>query len=909
MGDEREQAQRQGVANYIQSINGQATDANFPGVKYTNVASSPKFFKSYSFLDQALTPYIKVMISLSNTDGNDDNDINIFEIPYNHVESFKYVVSGESQNTAEIKMIDATNVMTELMMIRFLTMAQSPFFQGSPRIKVEFGWVRPDKRFIKKIEDKLFFSQTIEGPITEVTSDFTDSGVDLTLKMSVDPMTAAGSLAFMIKPYLMLGPYPLINFAIEQLFRYVNNVFKDLETSQKNEMLSVVDLSTTEENRKIALAKYPRFASFMTMVESTFGIKNPKDQFNLLQGLFKYYKKENGEGGKLIQEAIAAADVLLTSSDTKFLDPANETLNLTQTRKYSEVFNKIKRDEDMSKLLTPFLPKLSEFKIHPWVAFTFLVRMMRIQIAEIKKTYPNRKDANIEIMPLILLKDDDIVGLTNGQLKLSREFMDVQQKKAAGLQLTEIEQNVLENSEFIKADSLVIDVGKSWEWIFSQILGKVRVKDNSTLISPIDGIAAKPKPTNPPSKIVSHKMISAKTEDFKSESVERGVQQSQNGLQANTDVRLGEDEANRNTYNEIKGVKNQNVVRILDVITQLNPEDRVNTNKSDRRKQFEKFKNLVIEKQRANAAGFIYIIVSEESAGTVFADENWQNKVLNTYSFRFKKDVDRDVFLSGRRIMIEGDYPEIISFKPKFDMWNGIKSSFSQYLKPSMRNGDLETTEEQKQEKSAAEKKARDEERKAIAESLRANGRIASEENINLSIAASEKQRISERARAESLKSVYPIGGNLEFDKQQYPTEGSYGDDAIRMKKSIQNLRKRIGLMASTIDIDVEIVGEPAFDFINSGPGNLLLIKAYNTDGSDSMFSGIYMINGVTHEIVGGKYSTSFSLGHQSFGNLNNPYGYEDYVFGKDGVTTKIRTNEDKYTVEQQKQNQNTNSR
>lgn len=882
-----QKAKNQSVADYITRLNGQDSSAQFPGIKYTNIAATPKFFKANSFLDQGLHAFIKVTIRIPPVDESKEEDINIFEIPYNHVQSFTYNVTGaENSNQAEIRLMDVSNTMTELLMIRFLTMSQSPYFLGSPRVKIQFGWVRPYRKFIKKVEEKLFFKQEIEGPIVDIESDFTESGVALVLKVNIDPVTILGSLGQLIRPYNVLGPVPLVNFAIESLLRSIDNIFdKKVDAALSSAILTAIDSNSASTGK---IPQFPKVQQFLDDLELKFGIKGPKDKFEIVKSLINYYNKDQNNSVSAVRDLLASADEFTANASVN-VDQLKPDRN-TQFASFIDKFNKLKNDKDLQKVLIRFLPRLSEYKVHPWVAFAYLVRMMRLQIADLKIKFKDRKTTAIEVVPLILLRSDDIIGLSKSDKDLVGEYLIEAKARSEGKVLKE-EAELLDNSEFIKADSVTVDIGRTWDDLIKQVLTKVRIQDRSSLLPSTQD---QKKPTNPPSKLVSVKMISAENVNPTTQTVEQQIKNS------STQNKDGKSYFDNPEEGDVQGLKNQNILRILDLITQVevnNPDSKPNDNQTQKRKQYDDFKKFIIDKQKqADISGFFYIIVSEENAGTIFSDENWQNRVINTYSFRFKKDVDRDVFLSGRRIMTEGYYPDVISFKPKFNLWSATRASFSQLIEAKFTNGNLQMTQTDDLEKQKKESDQKIKQREDAIKRLQDNKQLASEENIQKQIDSENQQKSEEQRkkdveskRAQAMSSAYPIGGNLEFYKQNYPTNASQTDDAILTKKSIVNFRKRIALSAQELPIDIEVLGEPAFDLIVSQPNNLLLIKAYNNDGSESMFSGVYSINALSHHIEGGSFKTSIQLMNASYGSNTDPYGYLDYVLGKDSVKTSVK--------------------
>lgn len=877
------------AADDLSRLNGLETSDGRPGIKFTAVDAPSKFIKTVSFLDGTRAPFVKVTVRLPTIDQSTATDINIFEIPYNYVESFEYDIGGEASLTGTIKVKDISGFMTETLMMRFLVMAQSPYFAGSPRVRVEFGWVRPYRKFNRKIENKLFFRQHIDAIVENVETDFGDAGIDMTIKIRADANSVLGPVGQTIRPYMVLGPLPLLNFLIERLLRVADEAFKDLEDA--NTLFASIDENSVGNLSRLP----PKVQAFLRSVEKDYGIKNSLDKLELIKVLYDVYNQNAGDIQTLLSYNILSAQ---EATPTRIDPPINDApVNLVDQRvpSFFDLLNKIKTK--LEPAINKFYPRLCETRIHPWVAFTYFVRMMRFQIDRIGSGYNNK----LAVVPLIFIdEDEDIIGLTKDEARLASDFIGAAPEDAPPpANQNNAQVQTANTTEFLKGDSIKVSLGTTWDQIFRETLSKVKVKDK-----PSDPERRPERSgTRPvPPVTASHKLISANTTDEAPESVENeinGISQA-SGSSENSD-QVGTTESGPQG---IRGLKNKMVLRILKQLATIERTDGQRANSiGDRLNKYNQFEQVIRERQEAGVAEFLYIIVSEENAGTIFSDDRWQNKILATYSFRFKKPEDGDRFLSGRRLLTEGDFPDVLSFKPKFNLFEATRASFSNFINGSSSNGNSEIgqigqlrtdAEAEEERKKANEQKALEEETKLIREELKKAGEVKPSQarieevrrqrNQEKQAEAEKQERL--RKNQEAIRNLYPIGGNLEFYKQQFPSADNDSDDAIMIKRSLQNFRRRLALSAQSIEAEIEIEGEPAYsDAIVGSVGNMILLKIYDHLGAESLFSGIYYVDSAKHVINAGSFRTTMNLRFASYGTGDDLYGYEEYLIGRDGLT------------------------
>lgn len=98
-------------------------------------------------------------------------------------------------------------------------------------------------------------------------------------------------------------------------------------------------------------------------------------------------------------------------------------------------------------------------------------------------------------------------------------------------------------------------------------------------------------------------------------------------------------------------------------------------------------------------------------------------------------------------------------------------------------------------------------------------------------------------------------------------TGSDYGNVQNR-RKTMQEYRLHLMQSLTPIEVDLSVLGDPIMD-INCIGKNIFL-KVLTNSGRLSFFTGVYILNDITHEISGGSYKTTYKINRNpSAGNKN----------------------------------------
>lgn len=908
----------QNVADQISRLNGLADSNATPGYRFSGINAPARFVKACSLLgEEGFTPIVKATVTLPTLSDDKFSDIEIFEIPYNHVQSFAYTPYGgdaQSTTTAELKISDATGYIGDLLVQRFHMMAMSPYFNGSPRIKIEFGWSRPQRKYNKIVEQSVFFTQHIDAIVMNVKPEFGDSINSYTIELNADPVSGyLGAAGDLFRPYMKLGPWPLVNFMIEQLIKDILALEGDpaLEKYVNLPADLTKDAATAAEYSIVSSSS--RMGKMLTDLTDKYGLVHPKDRHDLMTRIHVFF---NSSDNKNLAKSLENSKLAASSS---FNDKGEDSQSVSPGDN-EDTFTKLKKH--LEPVIRKFLPYLTEQKIHPWVAFGYLYKSMREQMASLRDTIKTNPKLNIELAALIMVDESTIEGLSGSDFDSEYVKKIIANEKIvrdlnATKENTEAAQKQLNDLSFIKVNSLNCSITDDWQRLINEVLKKVKLKDRTDIPNSQAG------PQQPVERAISFTSFFGPFSDD-GDSTMPGNK---------PDTRPASDELSAaidTAVSSIDGLKNKQLFKVLYRVASLpfiKVQDGSQPPLSDNlsavgKKNMDKVKSLaekVTDAAAAGKKGVYYIIITPEAASTIFGDKNWENSVVNTYTVRPKKMADSEVFFSGRRLMTEGFFPDVLACSYEFDYFNQMRASFgnmaeTRYVNGSLQVDDSELLAGQIEERLKAQEKHRKERIAAVLQErlkrkpteaeinqayaplqINEKGAIGAGSSSNLPPGAKEvfDEEKNDEARKKqllSLRNQYPVYVNLDFGKQYHPIGNLQSDDAVLAKKNMRNFRRRMALEANDKTVDLTIVGEPAYDFVLLGSmsGAQVLLNVFNPDGSESMFSGMYRIETCTHEIQGSRFETKLKLKPSSYGSDQDPYGYAAFLEGRDKLKPRV---------------------
>jgi hypothetical protein len=284
-------------------------------------------------------------------------------------------------------------------------------------------------------------------------------------------------------------------------------------------------------------------------------------------------------------------------------------------------------------------------------------------------------------------------------------------------------------------------------------------------------------------------------------------------------------------------------------------------------------------------------------------------------------------FNSGSKNLLDGSFPDVISFQPNLDFSSAIASSIAQknFLPTMFEKGkfissgrfniqipDSKTAEEAimyfQDLKSEFEKFIYDSKKEGALDFKKtSNGwwLINEEKDIGFSCATLEKTtkdfimsfKKNDQNSEDELKNIGILKNiiadyDYEVSEQNtkkfanaarnafvkiasvFPGDRTSDSYASFLTKS-DDFFRILKQSAYNFEADLKILGEPAFSYL-WGSQPYLFIEVNNPDGSQNiLLSGVYMVMSFTHDIEGGKFTTTLKLKYdspylESFNSNNN---------------------------------------
>lgn len=819
----------------------------------------PKYVKSYSQL-QSYTPYVKASIKVwqekqsylnrlnSITDDeqrseyqkrakfNQENfeqvQTNLFDIPYNNVQSFKYEVA---KHAVTLVLVDVSDLLPELLLARFLT--QNRIGHGMPIITVEWGWVKPDRaRFSGDFPEGRqqrsasgssrpvpYFSSVDDFFLHEIKLDWQGGSVVVTMTGTMNDWTVDSDAPEFV-PFRALGQAPLIHLVmLEWMNRFVLPIVNEAK-SDPNVGAKVRGIMPNETDKMLdgfkPLAKelMDRHAptAWTDIVAELTDADVIKKIEPLLSAWTKLQKTYLQNGAAQLDSELESSSADTSTSLVSSLSGLSSVIPIT---------------------VMTMAPLFGERTVHPWQAFIFLFRVMKEHQEQMNIRKGSGKSATL-LLDFIDPKDILPTDLNSPDVKDSQQPYRIQVK------------------------SITVQATTPWSKLLGDVLGKVQLKPKQDTGNSTN--------TTSPLSLSMYQFTNLVGASPTQPSTSSSRSTSSDGVRPNN-------------YDDLSR-SNKATIDRLEVIASLMNKGSA----SALQEKIQKISNFLSDKDRPNSGySFVHFYTLTPFDGrSIFANDNPQDKLLHGYSFRSGNDGNMS-FSPGSKYIFDNQFPDIIDFKPDWDMYGAMKMEYSAtQLEVNIKSGSAQVVAKTDEQIAFENQKNSDEEKKKKElENSVSQPRQAQDQ-------ANDNSRENLRQDSSTLtKSPYPLHINNEYHKNTMVLSGEEFADAVAAKTQIHNLRRRMSLRATDLKAKMEIVGEPFFNSMAVvTPSSMLYVRHSNRQGDETVFSGIYLIQGdepCVHEIKAGRFTTTLSL-HKAVGSSTSeesdadPLGYESFVIGKD---------------------------
>ena len=887
----------------------------------TSLDKEARYFKPVAFIDY-YTPYVKVKIfapqkskpgqeseptaniGLLDTEFPSENSSDIL-IQNNYVESLSLSAEGGPLKFT-LKLIDTSLNFSDTLLMRFAKQ-----FSAGIYLEISYGWSNKKdyeniKRTVDGIEEikPIHYINNFVGLLQDVEVDETDTKRTLTITgMQFD--TLPGELMY-LTPYNELGPYPMMTY------QFLN--FLSLNEKQMNDILITAshfnaaapeDIKGNDTKTERNIKKKTK-AGFVSVLGGTGETAKYKKAISEYQS-YKSKLSKDDTRYELLQNIENA-----NASTTNTLSP--EQIFKFYTHKN---FLSIVQAEDnlgiaTRTLMELFTTILRDIRIHPWVAFQYISKVMhsKMTIGTSNKKNPilvndfvgvlQSVSANLDLTPNI----EKIAGWDNWDKKsLDQIYRDNESLKIIGVLPTDI----------------AVNKETSWGGLLEMIASKCYVFVEKEKDYDIDSSGEiKTKLAEVGGKIV-RVPVQKKPEDVQKAAQEKDSKSAMRvdfndaagGITDGKKEKKGKKSAakiiqnyrsmeplkvqcfcttKRTAVNILEGEKLLNEAKLKMSVRSSSAFDKMqfnnpSYNKTLAQKANERINATLKNVTETDANAFFFCVNIYNNKQAEMFDSNFGGQQIHqAYSFRFKTQNNYAVnFNPGLPNIKMIDFPDVISFKPDMKgvfakMQNVI--SASKFLKIDIPDGSGSKARLISGDTLNA--------RKEIADLKDSKIQLDTEENQQ-ETTKERKEEISKQKREinQRIDELTKLGANITenpnamaiynnpiyLDMSTSMTalngNGLNNNSVGILKNNIVNFRKRFMMDAQSINATLEIMGDASFKDTTNFMSDLIFIRVLNPDGSDSMHTGIYRVTGYRHELTSGAFKTTLPLVKDS--TVNNP--------------------------------------
>jgi hypothetical protein len=865
----------------------------------TSLDAEAEYFKPIAFLD-TYAPYVKVKIfAPKKSDPNNptapNENIGLLDTEFlsdnqtliqnNYVESLSLSAeNGPLKFT--LKLIDTSLNFSDTLLMRFAKQ-----FSAGIYLEISYGWSnRVDQENIdRSINNQestkpVIYINTFVGLLQDVEIDEGELKRTLTITgMQFDTMP--GELMYMT-PYNELGPYPMMTY------QFIN--FLALNEEQKFDIIKTASHFNANAPKDIKEKEkgFNKDKKFSSVMGST-------DNMNKIINSITNFHKELGKLTESDSRVKLLNDITAASTDTKILDPGKVLSYYT-----NKEFKKFVQAEDSlgiatKELMERFTTIIRDIRIHPWVAFKYIIGVMNYKMSEGTPSTVNPIVINDFVGAIQTYKDGDKIKLDPYENKLAG--WDNWDKKTLD--------KIYRNNDSLKVVGILptdIVVGKETSWgdLINSITSKCFVFVDKELKSGTDGevetelvrlgetFVRKIKPKDPKDIAKAGAEKDPNVADLKINRADGKA--NAHGAKNGTGKLLAEYRSiepmksqcfcgtKKTTINILKGEILLNEAKLKMSARSASAFDKLGkgTKANDAeivRKANEKIKKQLELVESTNKKAFFYNINLYNSKQSEMFDKNFGGQAIHqAYSYRFQNQNEYAYsFNPGIPSLRMINFPDVLAFKP--DMKGAFTKiqnviSASKFLKIDIPNGvgskaRIVSSDYLNGVKEIEEIK---EEIKEIKNTLGEKSKSTKEEKEE-----ADKQLKAKRKRLEDITkaganitdnpnalAMYnnPIYLDMSTSMTALNGNGLNNNSVGILKNNIVNFRKRFMMDAQATNATLDIMGDASYKDTVNFMTELIYVHALNPDGSDSMHTGIYRLSGYKHELNTGSFKSSLML-------------------------------------------------
>lgn len=901
------------LANIADRISADSEKENGGGL---TLYKTPKFKKPISLLDENLTPFLKVRFIVQSEDP--DGTISqypfgqVFDIPYNNLRSFKVSVGSEA-SSVELSITDTSSIMMEYFLLTFYNIEQS---SSMPLMEIEFGWSVPAE--LKKLEDyfskgtagsggtktqtrPIYFTNTLVATIEDIKTEFENGVINATIMGTFNDV--GNGIISKNKPWTSLGTNPVIDYIFFKLF----TINSDDENERKKQYISVLkllnSLKSIDKEQKYNLALCAALALnnvFYLDIKSTNSayikdnkldtvkIKSEKDLTYVLREsipeglkdkLSKYIYLDESNKTSLYSQfaeknstnAVVAAQQFITEDALQ--DVGKSIINykeilssfsINEYRRFDELTGKFTNASNnntlsvIGKVKSFMMPILNDIKVHPFEVLILATQSIEDTYKKIINA-KKLKDANTQTStpgnPTPLEDSDNIII-----------FMPIDPNRILG-----ISENITPNSISQKANdpfcipakNITLDGTESWKDFIKKVASEIKIGFTKDDADKLKGVGIAP---------IS--LADGPYKDIKNLKYSKGQIDSYMSMEPTVISVSGDKATIEKTYKKLETVfslkkfeainpdpKSSTAVQLVNAINKLG---------------FEKYRNIKTESRHS----VTFIVLGLSNVDVLFNAELAGERVLQSYSFGgftatdgFFEPLNISSENGINKTALDINYPDVISFKPEFNFKSAVENSIETQNATynQSRGGAEDISINDLKTKSADEIKAEDEAKKKQEEEMkkldpkdRVSKLQAETNEANSSIGAELSQNFTNAIFAPRFSPRL----NLNLDRTNITLPGTAEADVANAKRVVENMRRLSALSGKDIIATMVVIGDPSF--LMESSGKYIYVKHSNIEGQLTQFTGLYLINNITHELSAGKFTTTFELRKESTNaNLN----------------------------------------
>lgn len=897
------------IQNYLNSINPAVQNANAPAAKKdtptehtqtekdfldkadaivrrqvekkTDFITLPPLQKKPAFYLEHLTPFLKVdMVFLYVNPRNinakyEEKRVTLFgENMNNELKSFKYsVMSGETGGGSapiEITFIDPKQEITEYLAMQLASAGVVLSGKDNPvktRLDIEYGWSYNPDYFPEHIKDwdAIVFTNHVIGIFTTLETKFANNGIPETVIKAEAENT--GHLVFSgAKPFDVFGPFPAISICFEEVKRLFDEVFHKIanENNITNDNVNapilqmgyylftrgVLDKKLIGDIIKTACDYYSH-VSYSSTKDTTDKSTQTNQSANIIQAAAYILN------GNKIKDVINGANftknpgyiTITKNTMLEVVNPANtaasnEAIQKVKTNpiKLYHIDQRAQLDSELAsdptkKYFTNFFIKLGTaihncFKIHPYYMYKYVTNVIQTQInsnaSYVDHTYIEMWDyqVNLEkyLLPDNFLAPNYVHMISNGAPPANETY-------------------------YLDANngSLHLNLASSWEDFLMAIFNNMYLK------------------YTPPNK--------------------NNLQQ---GLQTQiTDV----DTKNLKTQGFIpipikstvyclngKGAR-QNIEAWLKML-ELRKEFLTNVpHASSGTNDVASVDELILKtkayKDTINPGEqsmyIIQFLTLKSSVGNALGTGIGAQKIAQAYSVRCGNTASNGTMYNpGEPTCMDVCFDDVISAEFDYQFEQAIQSvARGVLISGETPRGDLNIISISRAKRAELLKQAND----LVAKGDARNNPTTVKE---LTAIVSQLNEVDPSAALSqsslAKKSSFPINVSFSDYNQSRVYSGDYYN-MLERKRNLQNIRSQLMLSQVIVNCNLTIAGDATFGFANH-LDYVVFLKITNVDGTLSIFSGLYRLMNISHEVTGGDFKTIFKLqsDQSSDNNISETY-------------------------------------